>query len=71
MPLFEYKCNDCGHTFEELVSSHSQKISCPKCNSENAQRQLSAFATSAPRGGSPRSDSSSSTQSSCGAGGFK
>jgi putative FmdB family regulatory protein len=32
MPLFEYSCRGCGHTFEALVSSRIATLpSCPKC----------------------------------------
>ena len=41
MPLYEYKCAKCGHTFEKIEpvsASESQK--CPKCGAK-AQRLLS------------------------------
>jgi putative FmdB family regulatory protein len=40
MPLFNYKCNACGKSFEELVASSSEKVSCPSCNSEDTLKQL-------------------------------
>ena len=61
MPIYEYKCDDCGLKFEELVYSDAGKVICHKCGSENAERLLSGFATS---GGS-------GTSGSCGgSGGF-
>ncbi len=43
MPLFEFSCNDCGETFEEITSSTSQKdIVCPKCGSKNVHKLVSA-----------------------------
>jgi len=42
MPIFEYKCKKCGHKFEELVSG-KEKISCPKCGSENLEKLISNF----------------------------
>ncbi|MBD3219109.1 MAG: zinc ribbon domain-containing protein [candidate division Zixibacteria bacterium] len=44
MPLYEYKCNQCGHEFEELVYG-DKKPACPKCNSDKTEKKMSAFAT--------------------------
>ncbi|MBD3257775.1 zinc ribbon domain-containing protein [candidate division GN15 bacterium] len=46
MPIFEYKCNDCDETFEELVSSKDSAVPCPKCGSSNTHKLLSVFAAS-------------------------
>lgn len=47
MPFYEYKCQDCGHKFEELrkMSEMDDGIACPKCGSNNTKRELSAFCT--------------------------
>jgi putative FmdB family regulatory protein len=42
MPLYEYKCDECGHEFEELVYNESEVI-CPACDSENTKKQISSF----------------------------
>lgn len=46
MPLYEYECEDCGETFETLVSAgkKDQTKTCPACGSENTERMLSTFA---------------------------
>lgn len=45
MPIYEYKCNNCDHVFEELVSSEPQKpFPCPKCASDNIEKIMSAAA---------------------------
>ncbi len=44
MPIYEYKCADCSHEFEELMSSSDAKIACPKCKSEKTQKQFSVVA---------------------------
>lgn len=42
MPLYEYKCEKCGHTFEKIESvSASTTKKCPKCGGK-AERQLAA-----------------------------
>jgi len=33
MPTYEYKCQDCGHTFEKFQSMKDKPIAkCPECN---------------------------------------
>ena len=34
MPIFEYVCKNCKHTFEELVKRFDDKVVCPKCGGE-------------------------------------
>ncbi|MCP4566526.1 MAG: zinc ribbon domain-containing protein [FCB group bacterium] len=47
MPLYEYKCGDCGNVFEELVGKTvpDNMPLCPKCGSDNCQKLFSTFAT--------------------------
>lgn len=47
MPLFEYRCQACGHAFEKLVrvSPGPSVLACPVCDETTATRQLSTFAT--------------------------
>ena len=45
MPLYEYRCLDCGRDFELLVSS-GDTPSCPSCASSNLKKLLSAFSPS-------------------------
>ncbi|RMG66485.1 MAG: zinc ribbon domain-containing protein [Calditrichaeota bacterium] len=48
MPIFEYRCKDCGHRFEKLVfGSQSLEVRCEKCGSQHVEKMISAFATSA------------------------
>jgi putative FmdB family regulatory protein len=46
MPLYDYRCRECGHVFEELVRSRPgpSLITCAKCGQLTAIRQLSTFA---------------------------
>lgn len=39
MILFDFKCTQCDHTFEELVKSSVMEIPCPECG-ETAKRAL-------------------------------
>jgi putative FmdB family regulatory protein len=45
MPIYTYKCKDCGEEFDLLVgvTSDSEKLICKECGSENLKRIYSAF----------------------------
>ncbi|MBW2038875.1 MAG: zinc ribbon domain-containing protein [Deltaproteobacteria bacterium] len=65
MPLYEYRCQACGHTFETLrgLQERDKEVVCPQCGERKAERLLSAFS-------SVKGSSSSSSLSSCGTGKF-
>jgi len=42
MPIYEYRCNDCGEDFEKLVFGNAT-VRCPRCNSESVKKRLSTF----------------------------
>jgi len=50
MPVFEYRCEDCGTKFEKLVRSNGQQVACPSCGEAHVKTELSTFATHAGRG---------------------
>ncbi len=39
MPIFDFRCVQCGHRFEELVRS-DQAPACPNCSAGNAEREF-------------------------------
>lgn len=47
MPIYEYKCRDCGDKFEKLVrslvrsTSSEEDLKCPVCRSPKVERQVS------------------------------
>ena len=49
MPIFEYVCKECQHSFEALVYG-KEKAACPKCESKKLEPKLSVFAVSAKSG---------------------
>ena len=49
MPLFEFTCGACGHQFETLVMG-SRKPECPKCSSDDLQKQFSTFSAQSSSG---------------------
>ncbi len=69
MPIYEYVCRECEEEFEKLVFG-SQKVTCPKCDSEDIRKKFSVFGMSGVEkssgGGSGCSSCSSSSCSSCG-----
>lgn len=48
MPMYEYRCPDCGGKFEMLrrMSDADSELVCPSCESHKVERQFSCFATS-------------------------
>src|SRR5262245_49793877 len=45
MPTYEYKCNACGHTFEQFQSIKAKPTrKCPKCGKNAVERLISAGA---------------------------
>ncbi len=48
MPLFEYKCQDCGTKFEKIVTASSAAVVCKQCESPRVEKLLSVFAVLAP-----------------------
>ncbi len=48
MPIYEFRCDRCGHEFEELVSwrdIEEKRVRCPNCGSNEVRRRLSLFIT--------------------------
>jgi putative FmdB family regulatory protein len=50
MPIYEYRCSECGEKFEKLVrlSTSTSEIECPKCGGRKVEKLISVFSTSAP-----------------------
>ncbi|MBL8235041.1 MAG: zinc ribbon domain-containing protein, partial [Bryobacterales bacterium] len=48
MPIYEYRCQKCGSSFEKLrrFAEADEPIECPQCGSKTRDRLMSAFATS-------------------------
>ncbi len=58
MPIYEFKCMDCGNVFEELVMD-GEDVKCPSCGSSRCEKLISAPAF--------KIDGRISTTSCCGA----
>jgi putative FmdB family regulatory protein len=46
MPVFEYKCRQCGHQFEYLVLRLSPPLECPACQKQDLEQLISLCAMS-------------------------
>jgi putative FmdB family regulatory protein len=65
MPLFEYRCRECGHQFEFLTRS-TLTPACPKCESQQLEKQLSVFAVGGSSSGAGAQVAPDSPCASCG-----
>ena len=53
MPIYEYKCKQCGEKFDVYLFSHSESsVICEECGSTNTERILSSFSSAANTGSS-------------------
>ena len=41
MPIYEYHCEPCNHTFETLIRGSSDVAHCPKCGNIDVAKQFS------------------------------
>ena len=46
MPIYEYKCEDCGTKFEKLVRG-GVAVECPSCGQDHLKQEYSTFAARA------------------------
>jgi len=52
MPIFEYRCEQCGHKFEAILFGE-QKAECPSCHARKLEPQLSTFSVSTKSSAAP------------------
>lgn len=47
MPIFEFVCEECGESFEELLRSAeaTSHVVCPRCGAAKAKKKISSFAS--------------------------
>jgi len=60
MPIYEYRCAECGERFELFVRSSSKQTvpACPKCGSPKVEKAISLFGVGGADGGSRASAAS-------------
>ncbi len=42
MPIYEFRCQNCGTLFEVLVRSSGDDVACPSCGATLLEKQVSA-----------------------------
>jgi putative FmdB family regulatory protein len=47
MPLYEYQCESCGHSFEKLIFHVAEDLRCPACAS-SVRKLMSSFSIDIP-----------------------
>lgn len=62
MPIYEYHCEPCDHTFETLIRREGDVARCPRCGNMKVAKQFSVPAAA-------HSHSGSSSLPGCGGGG--
>ena len=47
MPIYEFKCNKCGNSFEQLIfsSDEEEKLACPLCGESDTCKLMSSFSS--------------------------
>jgi putative FmdB family regulatory protein len=49
MPIYEYRCQECGATFDKFVRSMANaatiEVECPQCRSKRCRKSISLFGT--------------------------
>lgn len=43
LPLYEFRCQNCGHRFEQLCTAGQAMVECPACGGDKVSRLLSTF----------------------------
>ncbi|MBU2498354.1 MAG: zinc ribbon domain-containing protein [Proteobacteria bacterium] len=65
MPIFEFRCLECGHLFEKLFVGANEKadLACPECQALSLERVVSR--TSYAMGAGPGGNKPTITEKSC------
>jgi putative FmdB family regulatory protein len=48
MPIFEYNCENCNYTFDQLVMKRDSQVNCPFCRGD-VKKLMSTFAVGLPQ----------------------
>jgi putative FmdB family regulatory protein len=63
MPIYEYRCQSCGHVYEEFVRfGDDPELKCPECGGLEASKVVSLFGSA---GSGATSGTSASAPAAC------
>lgn len=70
MPIYEFRCIECGNLQEIIVSSASQEVAmaCKACGCETLERVLSTVSYMMGSSSAPKTEGPSLTTKNCGSG---
>jgi len=68
MPIYEYRCGDCGTKFEKLVrrSADADALECPTCGEKHLTQEHSTFSAQVSNGGGKSAEAPSCPSGRCG-----
>ena len=47
MPIYEYECKSCGHSFERIMKVGEAAPACPACGATETKKLVAPFRTNA------------------------
>jgi putative FmdB family regulatory protein len=52
MPIYSYRCHECGHRFEMLrgMNEKDSELACPKCGTRKPEKVIMPFFSNSSRG---------------------
>ncbi|MDD4168768.1 MAG: zinc ribbon domain-containing protein [Desulfotomaculaceae bacterium] len=67
MPIYEFRCAECGHRFEKLCQAgdNGENLHCPNCNNASPKRVMSTFSALGGRKNGSGSGCASCISSNC------
>ena len=70
MPIYEFRCNQCGHIQEFLLTASSEQLEmkCKECEGEDLERVLSRVSYTMGSSSGDKSSGASLTTKTCGPG---
>lgn len=62
MPIYNYRCNECGYEYSEVHGVEDEKPDCPECEASDVQRLINSAPTIAGGMKTPAGDGRKATK---------